>query len=194
MTFAAHPLETRAEARRLYEAGEMTVKQIEGRVGVSRSTLVKWAAKEGWRRPAPATQGPVGQPTGTSAGSSARRSNTRTGRSRPASARALKAGRVGLVQRLYGVIDRNLNLLESRMSDIDPADPAQPDRDTRALGTLVRSLEKLKELEPGHDSTTAAPKSGRAPATAEEEDQLRMRIVERALKLRERRGPDGRDR
>jgi hypothetical protein len=174
MSFPSHPPETRAEARQLYEAGELMIKEIVAHLGINPSTLLRWAAKHGWQRPTQATRVP--------------------GRRRPASAKALKAGRMELVQRLYDVIDRNLTLLESRMSDLDPADPAQPDRDTRALGTLVRSVEKLKELEPGHDSTADAPKSGRAPATAEEEDQLRMRIVERVLKLRERRGPDGRDR
>jgi hypothetical protein len=174
MPFPAHPPEIRAEARRLYEAGTLTVEEIGARLVVHRSTLLKWAAKEGWRRSAQAAEV--------------------RGRRRPTTAKALKAGRMELVQRLYDVIDCNLSLLESRMSDHDPTDPAQPDRDTRALGTLVRSLEKLKDIEPGHDSSaTTAPKAGRAPTTPEEEDQLRMRIVERILKLRERRGPDGRD-
>jgi transposase-like protein len=170
MPFAAHPPEIRAEARRLYEEGEQTAGQIAQRLAVNETTVRRWAAKQGWTR--------FGQ-TQTAA----------------ASAEPQPVDRGGLVQRLYNIIDRNLNLLESRMSDLDPADPAQPDRDTRALGTIVRSLEKLKDLEPGHDSTAAtAPKAGRAPTTPEEEDQLRMRIVERVLKLRERRGPDGRDR
>lgn len=77
------------------------------------------------------------------------------------------------------------------MSDDSTKTSTEPERDIRVLGNVVRSIEKLKDLEPGPGQPASAPKSGRAPRTADEEDQLRLQIVDRILKLRERRGKQG---
>ncbi|MGE0628594.1 MAG: hypothetical protein AB7O43_12280 [Hyphomicrobiaceae bacterium] len=93
------------------------------------------------------------------------------------------------IARLYRVIDSSISLLESRMID-DGSDPeTRPERDMRALGNIVRSLEKLKDLEPGNGKPNSEqPKAGHAATPLEQEDRLRTRIVERILKLRERSG------
>jgi hypothetical protein len=96
-----------------------------------------------------------------------------------------------LIDRIYRVITHNLDVMERRMSEEDAtAAGANPDRDVRAINSLVRSVEKLKELEP--DTAKRDPVSeGRYPLTREEEDQLRDEIVERLLELRKRRRDQG---
>ncbi len=87
--------------------------------------------------------------------------------------------------RILHLIALKLTEMERQMS-AGNAD-ANPERDMRALNGMMQSIDKLKDLEPGHGNAGAAdPKSRRAPATVEEEDRLRLEIVERMLKLRER--------
>ena len=96
-----------------------------------------------------------------------------------------------LVDRLYRIITHNLETMESRMSDDEPTANDNPERDARAIGNLVRSVEKLKELEPEHskrDARTVG--NSRYPLSPGEEEKLRDEIVDRLLRLRERlRGP-----
>ncbi len=75
---------------------------------------------------------------------------------------------------------------------------SESERDARALSSIIRSLEKLRDIEPDQ----AQPGEGqsdnrRAPVTPEDEDQLRLRIAERLVKLRQQRATarsDGSDR
>ena len=183
----------RAEARLLFADGTSSVASIAARVGASVSTIRRWARDDGWPPRARAK----------AAGRKARRGRQRAARQQPSSLpapmlqapppsspapRPAGAEHPGLIDRLYRIVEHNLSILEGRMADTDPQAGAEPERDMRALGNIVRSVEKLKELEPGHGSVDSAPKSGRAPVSPEEEDELRLRIVERLLKLRERRG------
>ena len=171
----------RAEARLLFADGTSSVASIAARVGASVSTIRRWARDDGWP---PRTRA-------NAAGRKTRRGGRRTARRPPSSLPAPRpagAEHPGLIDRLYRIVEHNLSILEGRMADTDPQAGAEPERDMRALGNIVRSVEKLKELEPGHGSVDSAPKSGRAPVAPEEEDELRLRIVERLLKLRERRG------
>ncbi len=97
------------------------------------------------------------------------------------------------MDRLYHIIIHNLELMENRMSDDDKTAGENPERDMRAIGSIVRSVEKLKEIEPEQSKrNTASPGNTKYPLSPDEEDRLRIEIVERLLKLRERRGnPDG---
>lgn len=94
-----------------------------------------------------------------------------------------------MVDRLYRIITHNLEIMETRMSDDDKPAGDGPERDMRAIGNIVRSVEKLKELEPDQSKRdTASTSTGRYPLSPDEEDQLRREIVDRLIKLRERRG------
>lgn len=155
----------RAAARRAYVEGTETVIEIGRRLGVSESTIHRWRREEGW-------------PPRTHHGRRCRR--------KPISVVA----RENLIPRLYGAISRNLTLLEKSMAD-DEAAPGGEERNTRAVGAMARTVEKLKELEAGTDHTTAAaaPKSGSATADLDETERLRLELAERILKLRERGKP-----
>jgi hypothetical protein len=48
--------ETLAETRRLYEAAELTLAEIGGRVGLHPATVRRFARRDGWRRPAAAAE------------------------------------------------------------------------------------------------------------------------------------------
>jgi transposase-like protein len=162
----------REAARRAYVEGTETVKEIGQRLGISASTVNRWRKQYGWP-----TRGPEG----------------RRIRRRPISL----AARENLITRLYDALSRNLTQLETSMADDDAADGK--DRSTRALGAVARTMEKLKELEPGPDHAAAgaapAPKSGRASPGAtgdaglDETERLRLELADRILKLRERGKP-----
>ncbi len=177
---ATRPSRARDVARVLFLDGRASNARIAATLGISRHTVAQWARTDGWQRgSAPADDSLVSDALRT----------TGTDTIRPPAQPVPPSDRNQLVNRLYRIIDHTIRLLETRMSN-DPAAPdAMTERDMRALGNIVRSIDKLKDLEPGHGKPDPdKPKAGRAPATPDEEDRLRKRIVERILKLRERRG------
>ena len=161
----------RAAAMRAYIEGPETLNEIAGRLGIHTSTIVRWAKRYRWPRRS----------------QSGRRYVRRDSRERRAILRS------EMIWRLYGVIASNLSLLERRMTNDDAASGGGDERDTRALGTLARTLEKVTELEAGtdHTATAAAPKSGSSaePDGLSEKERLRLELADRILKLRERGKP-----
>jgi predicted transcriptional regulator len=158
----------REAARIAYVEGEETVKEIARRLGTTEGTIRRWAKKYGWPR---------------------RGHEGRRYRRKPMNALA----RSHLIKRLYDALARNLTLLEKSMADDEAAAGGGDERSTRALGAIARTMEKLKDLEPGTDPTAAAaPKSGRSASAAaelEEAERLRLELADRILKLRERGRP-----
>jgi hypothetical protein len=156
-------------ARRAYVEGTETVKEIGQRLGVSARTIGSWRKKYGW------------PPRGDKGRRICRK---------PISL----AARENLITRLYDALSRNLSQLERSMADDDAAGDGN-ERATRALGAVARTMDKLKELEPGPDHPAAgaapAPKSGRATGDAglDETERLRLELADRILKLRERGKP-----
>jgi DNA-binding transcriptional MerR regulator len=163
----------REAARRAYVEGTETVKEIGQRLGISVRTINYWQKKYGW------------PPRGDEGRRICRK---------PISL----AARENLLTRLYDALSRNLTQLEISMADDDAVADGN-DRATRALGAVARTMEKLKELEPGPDHAAAgdapAPKSGRASSGAtgdaglDETERLRLELADRILKLRERGKP-----
>jgi DNA-binding transcriptional MerR regulator len=158
----------REAARIAYVEGDETVKEIAERLGTTEGTIRRWKRKYGWP--------PRGQ-------------ENRRYRRKARSALA----RAHLIKRLYVALSRNLTLLEKSMADDEAAAGGGDERSTRALGTMARTMEKLKDLEPGTDPTAAAaPTSGRSASAAaelEEAERLRLELADRILKLRERGRP-----
>ena len=97
--------------------------------------------------------------------------------------------RPALLQRLYVTIDRKLQQLEASMAVNEDLSPADHERETRIIGSLIRGVEKVNELnrsETGHDKS----KSGLAGAdTGLDADELCLELAARIRRLRERR-PD----
>ena len=121
-------------------------------------------------------------------------------RARPAATQTVKrklapiAQRRGLVQRLYAVIDAKLNLLERRFAleltgKNKLASSADTERDTRAIGILIKNLEQVTAYDDGqtHGKSAgsalkgAAAKSAALAATqlADEADRIRRELGER---------------
>jgi hypothetical protein len=148
--------------RLAYEGKELPVSRIAEQHGVSTSAINRRCLKESWVR---------------------RSAATRSGRRKVIRAPAVR--RKTLVDRLYAILDHNLELMEQRMTSGEPATAAERERDTRALGALVRTFGQVSEL----NETTAAdaaPKSGNGSALDEREaDRLRLELARRILKLRE---------
>lgn len=72
------------------------------------------------------------------------------------------------------------------MAGHDDVTSADHERETRALGGLIRNFEKLKDLDAGKPNATPAPASDRAAAAYDDDpDGVRRALAERILKLRE---------
>lgn len=166
--------------RALYVDTDIPIRIISQRVGVPMTTLKRWINDFGWPRRGSRRFGHPAPPA-TAAPDAASPPVTRTVKRRK------RPTVESLVDRLYSIITHNLESMESRMSDDQPTTNDNPERDARAIGNLVRSVEKLKELEPEHskrDARTVG--SSRYPLSPGEEEKLRDEIVDRLLRLRER--------
>jgi hypothetical protein len=194
-----------AEARHLYVEGRITTADIAARFDVVESTVRRWAVRYDWPRryqskltrmqakaamargeAPPPTRAPAIQPAVSSPASMP--VPARAGQPVPESADV-----AGLVRRIYRAIELNLDLMESRMNDENAKGESAPERDLRALGDVLRSAEKVKELEAGN-APHASASSGRAPRNADEASALRRRLIERIRKIEERHGSGGDDR
>jgi hypothetical protein len=192
------PVDPRIErARALYVDSTVSFQDIAKRVGISKGKLTLWINHFGWPKrgrvigrpqpppPADDLAPPAPPPDAIPAGPHRPRAKS-TPRLRKSPRRPSTKK---LVDRIYRIITRNLETMESRMSDDEPTANDNPERDTRAIGNLVRSVEKLKELESEHSKRDAGSVSnGLYPLSPGEEDKLREEIVQRLLALRERMG------
>jgi transposase-like protein len=150
----------RAEARRAYMESRESLAEIAARLGFSESTILRWAREEGWAR--------RGQ-----------------GRPRPPSALDPSEERIGLANRLYAAIERMLARLEGALDHDNTETAADRERTTRMIGTLVRSMEKVKELGTEH-SGSIDPNSGSGGSyTAAEADRIRNELADRITRLTE---------
>lgn len=161
--------------RLLYENRAISVREIARRTGVPASSVHAWAKRNGW----PPRKPPRLLADGSGPAPPLRRRRLR---------KRLSVGR--LVDRIYRVITHNLESMEQRMSEEENSSNENPEREARAISNIVRSVEKLKELEPDNSKRDPAT-NGRYPLTRDEEDRLRDEIVERLLQLRERRADKG---
>ena len=80
-----------------------------------------------------------------------------------------------------------LKTIEERMMSDEPSSPADTERDVRALGTLIRNIEKLHEFDdqlsrgrPGQGAT--------GPATAADAERRRHELAQRIERLLAGRG------
>lgn len=175
-------------ARRAYADDRETVVEIAARLGVSAATIRRWRLENEWplrsvrrcaHRAAPANRD-------AQAGRSASKSTTT---SNPGTTKTDARSREALIQRLYRAIYRKLEHLETSMETTDPPSAADNDRETRAIGTLIRNVEKVAELETDLTRTDAASAGGAKPTGiygGEDADARRRELAERILKVRER--------
>ncbi|MGI9422767.1 MAG: hypothetical protein ACR2PA_06210 [Hyphomicrobiaceae bacterium] len=161
---AGSPIDWNA-VRVAYESEQETIRSVADRFDVAVHAINYRAKKHNWRR---------------------RRRKRDTGDTNPQ--------RV-LVQRLYRTIDRKLAQLETRMqNDNDDLTIADHERETRALGQLIRNFEKVSGLEADQidkaKDARGANSEDEADAASIDPERLRNELAERILRLREKQRSD----
>jgi hypothetical protein len=139
-----------AEIRRLYEERpDLHVSVICERMGVKLATL-RWRAKRhGWQLRRPAVQAKA-----------------------PALPRTV-------LDRLYNAIELKVKQLEENMSQDGPKSPADAERETRTIGSLIRNVEKVTELKGELDRAGAEPQLRSHHLTPEESERLYLELAKR---------------
>ena len=151
-----------------YQANDLSVRLISMRYAVSHSQIYSRAKAEGWplRGHASRHSKVIATPTEQLAADElvAEKSSVR------APFRPRKA-RFDLINRLYHAIDLKLSQMEKHMEDpLKKVSSGDHERETRAIGGLVRSLEHVTELNadlssPNRKSSSAPP--ARAPSSTD---------------------------
>jgi hypothetical protein len=159
-----------AEIKRLYLETDEPITSISERFGVPLGTIGSRVKAEDWRPRRAERMGLKLPPRRASRGDG----------------RMLRTRR-NLIRRLYKLIDAKLKLMELRMDqelegEGRTACAADHERDSRALGTLIRNLERMSEIDVG----LKRGKDGRpssAAALADEADRLRRELAQRLARF-----------
>lgn len=96
------------------------------------------------------------------------------------------APRSSMVERLFKAMDTKLSAIEDRIACGEDATPADSERTTRAINTLVRSLEKLTEYE-AKLSKTAGRRHGKRAGAQDDPERRREELARRIQRLLDRR-------
>ena len=183
-----------AEARRLYGEGMSSLAEIADATGISVGRIRRRAMAEGWVRAARAQTGSRGSRSGRREGGmprpSGRAGDARLGAATHGAAReagSASAARAVVVQRLYRAIDTKLKRLEARMRSGKSLSAADSERETRELGTMVRSFEKVTELAAEIDRSKSKTDASRSDVSAADAERMRREIAERIERLVEAR-------
>lgn len=87
-----------------------------------------------------------------------------------------------MVERLFDAMDTKLSLLETHIASGADVSAVDSERTTRALNTLVRSLEKLAAYEAKLKSKAGKPHAKRRPA-GEDAERRREELARRIQRL-----------
>lgn len=179
-------------ARRAYADDREAIVEVAARLGVSAATIRRWRVQHQWplrsvrRKAAIAKAARRGAAASTAARKPPPKTRVDSDRETPGTdARSREA----LIQRLYRAIYRKLEHLETSMETADPPSAADTDRETRAIGTLIRNVEKVAELETDLTRADTSSAAGARPASlygGDDADARRRELAERILKVRER--------
>jgi hypothetical protein len=175
------------QIRRLYVDGDEPVAAIARRFGLAPKRIYDHARKQDWpRRSARSAIEPAPSPT----------SKVEAPDPNPPTLPTGLAARRTLVRRLYRAIDTKLKIMEQRMekelasSRTPQSSSADHERDTRAIATLIKTLESVTELEVGLDRPAdGSPRARNASAApdartlADEADRFRRELAERLHRL-----------
>ncbi|KAB7741610.1 hypothetical protein F2P47_04195 [Parvibaculum sedimenti] len=148
-----------AKIRAAYEDPAVPLSGTAKVAGVNAQTLIARARREGWRArtPAPAKPAPAAELTGA----------------------AMKPS--SLATRLKRLIAREIEAIEGESTKKREA--AEKERDARRLSSLVRSLEKLKDMKSGKEKTDKK--------KDEDGDALRTELQRRLARLAAAANADG---
>jgi hypothetical protein len=159
-------------ARKAFVETTATLSAIAASTGVDRKTVRNWSKRYAWAVPPWRAKPSVRTPDKPER--SASKVSGRTARRR-------------LLNRLYLALESKLGQLETSMAATDPPNAADSERETRAIGSLIRNIEKVGELE--NDLTRANrtdPKSGDGLYSGPDAERRRTALAERLERVRER--------
>lgn len=188
-----------ALVRAAYEAGRERVPDIAARHGLHPLTIRGRAWRQRWIDPKDEAENADAAPVVVAPGSGRSSSPDPKGADRKPDKSALlrrrRAGatahdRATLIARLYRLIGQKLDRMEQDMASDDPDKTSDGERETRAIGTIAQSIERLAELETDRNRGTKqrdGDKRGAAgPLSAEETQRLSLELAERLAKLARR--------
>ena len=98
--------------------------------------------------------------------------------------------KAALIARFYSLINLKLEQMEEDMARSTERTPADNERETRALGTLIRNFEKVFGLEQESSGNDDKRNSGEPERPAEAE-AIRRELAERLVRLRKTEPEDG---
>lgn len=196
-----------AEIARLWRESSEPVSRIGARFGVSHQKIVARARQALWPPRAGSSEcGALNEMPGAVGSAAATLHDHDTGRatrgrsglpSERAAVECTPAGRLrskqdrsaarrAMVERLFDAMDKKLSAIERRIEGGGDATPADSERTTRALNTLVRSLEKLADYEGKiSNAKVAGRKNGKRRKDADDPERRRHELagrIERLLK------------
>ena len=91
--------------------------------------------------------------------------------------------RLTLLDRLYNAIQIKVKQLEENMSQDGPKSPADAERETRTIGSLIRNVEKVTELKGELDRAGAEPQLRSHRLTPEDTERVCRELAERILRF-----------
>jgi hypothetical protein len=162
-------------------------------------TLASYAHRRGWTRhpgaelsQSPAPEPPADLRSGPKTVKPKRAKSTAAAKSKISALSrdglaplARRRSRSALLPRLYATIDRKLQQLEAAMATNDERTSADHEREARVIGSLIRGVEKVNELNQSDAGRTVA-KSESADGRLDP-DVLCRELAARIQRLRERR-------
>jgi transposase-like protein len=137
-----------------------TIASISERFGISPATIHSRRIKYGW---APRRAGAIKKAAEPTA--------------------AGLSDKAALIARFYRLINLKLEHLEEDMARSNERTPADNERETRALGTLIRNYEKVSGLE--QDGGDDGKQDGNGPEHRAEAEAIRRELAQRLVRLRQ---------
>jgi transposase len=170
---------TWAEVRRGYESGEGSVAAIAARFGISAGSIYRRVRREGWARRAKRTRKKQNEGGEREAGRTGTPKSSRRTRAKGATRRAAS---VELIERLYNAMDAKLKRLEARIAMHEDISAAESERETRELGSMIRSFEKVTAFEAAIEGRDR--KGQRKPVIAPcDAERMREEIAQRLERI-----------
>jgi hypothetical protein len=175
--------------RDAYIANARPLHEIAAAHGITVTRIHAWRRAFEWpsRRPPPDAQSAAATKPAAASGDASPPQRRRQSRRLTAAQRANRQ----LTERIRTLIHRKLDQMELRMATSDPPNAADMERETRAIGTLIKNLEKVTEIE-----TDRRPSGGRGAGPDGPEgpgaydnakaDRRRRALAERLERVRER--------
>lgn len=172
-----------AEIRRAYEAGVETVAAISARYGISQGAIYGRSRLEGWAKRSAIKKARPGSGSHRRTGAAANKQEAERKRRCPE-----RDGQ--LIMRLYNAIDSKLKRLEARMQTDQEITAADSERETRELGLMIRSFEKVTAFATELEGQRGEP-HGKSKGASGDAERLREEIAERLERLSQDRDATG---